>query len=73
MGQFGTDSQIFCVVLALFVLPVCLLIFFQTSEQGFFGAGIFLDQMAWAVTRIKWNCFGFHFCKTAPLSFRPGV
>ena len=36
MGQFGTDSQIFCVLLALFVLPVCLLILFQTSEQFFF-------------------------------------
>ena len=42
VGQFGTDSQIFCVLLALFVLPVCLLILFQTSEQGFFGAENFI-------------------------------
>ena len=53
MGQFGTDSQIFCVLLALFVLPVCLLIFFKLLSRVCLVQKIVLDQMAWAVSRIK--------------------
>ena len=62
---WGSTVCIHC----LFFVPccccfcACLSIFFHTSEQGFIGAGNFFwtGQMAWAVSRIKWNLFGFQF------------
>ena len=69
---YGAAQCLFTVFFfALLLLLLCLFVnFFPTSEQGFFLVQeIFLDQMAWAVSRIKWNYFGFQFLENCPSEF----